>query len=62
MCTAYTALLQRVYKDFGFTDIIYKVATRPAARIGSDELWGQGRASADGQPAHIGLRVRDLAG
>ena len=38
-CLAYTALLQKVYKDFGFTDIIYKVATRPAARIGSDEIW-----------------------
>ena len=38
-CVAYTALLQKVYKDFGFTDIIYKVATRPAARIGSDEIW-----------------------
>lgn len=38
-CTAYTALLQKVYKDFGFSDIIYKVATRPAQRIGSDESW-----------------------
>jgi len=38
-CTAYTALLQKVYRDFGFTDIIYKVATRPAQRIGSDESW-----------------------
>ncbi|MBA4177813.1 MAG: threonine--tRNA ligase [Leptothrix sp. (in: Bacteria)] len=38
-CVAYTALLQQVYRDFGFTDIIYKVATRPAARIGSDEIW-----------------------
>jgi threonyl-tRNA synthetase len=38
-CVAYTALLQKVYKDFGFTDIIYKVATRPEARIGSDEVW-----------------------
>jgi threonyl-tRNA synthetase len=38
-CVAYTALLQKVYQDFGFTDIIYKVATRPAARIGSDEIW-----------------------
>lgn len=38
-CTAYTALLQKVYKDFGFTDIIYKVATRPEARIGSDASW-----------------------
>jgi threonyl-tRNA synthetase len=38
-CTAYTALLQKVYAAFGFTDIIYKVATRPEKRIGSDALW-----------------------
>jgi threonyl-tRNA synthetase len=38
-CVAFTALLQKVYKDFGFTDIIYKVATRPEKRIGSDESW-----------------------
>lgn len=38
-CAAFTTLLQKVYKDFGFTDIIYKVATRPDARIGSDESW-----------------------
>ena len=38
-CVAYTALLQRVYKDFGFADIIYKVATRPEQRIGADAVW-----------------------
>lgn len=38
-CSYYTNLLQRVYADFGFKNIIYKVATRPAARIGSDEVW-----------------------
>jgi threonyl-tRNA synthetase len=38
-CVAYTALLQRVYKDFGFNQIIYKVATRPDKRVGSDGLW-----------------------
>ena len=38
-CVAYTALLQKVYRDFGFAQIIYKVATRPDARIGSDEVW-----------------------
>ena len=38
-CVNYTTLLQKVYQDFGFTDIIYKVATRPAQRIGSDEIW-----------------------
>ena len=38
-CVAYTAQLQRVYRDFGFTEIIYKIATRPDSRIGSDALW-----------------------
>jgi threonyl-tRNA synthetase len=38
-CVNYTALLQAVYKDFGFTNIAYKIATRPAQRIGSDEVW-----------------------
>ena len=38
-CTAYTTLLQKVYVDFGFDKIIYKVATRPAARIGTDDIW-----------------------
>ena len=38
-CIAYTALLQQVYRDFGFEHIIYKVATRPEKRVGSDALW-----------------------
>ena len=38
-CVDYTALLQKVYTDFGFKNIIYKVATRPEKRIGSDESW-----------------------
>ena len=38
-CVDYTALLQKVYKDFGFTNIIYKIATRPEQRIGSDAVW-----------------------
>ena len=38
-CVAYTSLLQKVYRDFGFADIIYKIATRPDKRVGSDESW-----------------------
>ncbi|MDO8319707.1 threonine--tRNA ligase [Rhodoferax sp.] len=38
-CMAYTTLLQKVYADFGFKNIIYKIATRPDQRIGSDEIW-----------------------
>jgi len=44
-CVNFTALLQKVYQDFGFTDIIYKVATRPEKRIGSDELWDKAEAA-----------------
>ena len=32
-------LLQRVYRDFGFSDIIYKLSTRPPKRVGSDQTW-----------------------
>ncbi|MFO0233420.1 MAG: threonine--tRNA ligase [Burkholderiales bacterium] len=38
-CVKYTEQLHAVYRDFGFTDILYKVATRPEKRVGSDELW-----------------------
>ena len=38
-CEHFTSLLQQVYRDFGFHSIIYKVATRPEQRIGSDEIW-----------------------
>ena len=38
-CVAFTTLLQKVYRDFGFTEIIYKLATRPEKRIGTEEGW-----------------------
>jgi threonyl-tRNA synthetase len=44
-CVAFTALLQKVYRDFGFTDVIYKVSTRPPKRVGADELWDKGEAA-----------------
>ena len=38
-CVDFTELLQKVYRDFGFHEVIYKVATRPEKRVGSDDLW-----------------------
>ncbi|PHS26166.1 MAG: threonine--tRNA ligase [Methylophaga sp.] len=32
-------LLQDVYADFGFNEIIVKLSTRPENRVGSDEVW-----------------------
>ncbi|WP_022981261.1 threonine--tRNA ligase [Ideonella sp. B508-1] len=42
---AFTQLLQKVYKDFGFTDIIYKLSTRPEKRIGTEESWDRAEAA-----------------
>jgi threonyl-tRNA synthetase len=44
-CVAFTALLQKVYRDFGFTDVIYRIATRPPKRVGADELWEKAEAA-----------------
>jgi threonyl-tRNA synthetase len=44
-CVAFTALLQRVYRDFGFTDVIYRIATRPPKRVGADALWDKAEAA-----------------
>jgi len=37
--SAFIDLLHRVYADFGFREVIYKLSTRPPNRIGSDESW-----------------------
>ena len=51
-CVAFTTLLQNVYKDFGFTNIVYKLATRPEKRIGSEESWDKAeKALSDGLTA-----------
>jgi len=37
--TNFIDLLHKVYADFGFKDVSYKLSTRPANRIGTDEAW-----------------------
>ncbi len=36
---AFCKLLQEVYHDFGFTEVLVKFSTRPEKRAGSDEVW-----------------------
>lgn len=36
---SFMQLLFGVYKDFGFDDIILRLSTRPAKRVGSEEMW-----------------------
>jgi len=63
--TAFTALLKRVYADFGFTEILYKLATRPAKRVGSDEVWDKSekalRAALEGAAVAVVDRAADNA-
>ena len=60
-CVAYTAQLQKVYADFGFTDIIYKVATRPENRVGSDEFWDKAEFARDGGAAPLGRATSSIS-
>jgi len=36
---AFIDFLHEIYRDFGFTDVIYRLSTRPPSRVGSDEAW-----------------------
>ena len=38
-------ILQEVYADFGFNDIIVKLSTRPENRVGSDAVWDKAEES-----------------
>lgn len=35
----FIVMLQKVYADFGFGDVLVKLSTRPEKRVGSDESW-----------------------
>ena len=61
-CLAFTRLLQKVYVDFGFSNVIYKLSTRPAKRVGSDESWDKAeKALADSLNA-CGVEWEELKG
>ncbi|MEN9383184.1 MAG: Threonine--tRNA ligase [Pseudomonadota bacterium] len=53
-CDTFTKVLKQVYADFGFNNILYKVSTRPAARIGSDELWDKAEKALMDSLRHAG--------
>jgi threonyl-tRNA synthetase len=38
-------LLQGIYADFGFSEILIKLSTRPLKRIGSDETWDRAESA-----------------
>ena len=38
-------MLHEVYADFGFTEVIYRLSTRPSQRVGTDEDWDRAEAA-----------------
>ena len=61
-CEAYTRLVQQVYRDFGFTEIAYKVATRPEMRIGEDEVWDKAEHALMASLDALGIKYEILEG
>ncbi|MGQ9861048.1 MAG: threonine--tRNA ligase [Thiobacillaceae bacterium] len=43
--SAFIRMLQEVYADFGFSDVLVKLSTRPDKRVGSDESWDKAEAA-----------------
>jgi threonyl-tRNA synthetase len=43
--SAFIQMLQQVYADFGFSDVLVKLSTRPDKRVGSDESWDKAEAA-----------------
>ncbi len=41
----FIVMLNEVYNDFGFNEVIVKLSTRPEKRVGSDESWDRAEAS-----------------
>ncbi len=61
-CAAFTRLLKKVYADFGFTDIIYKISTRPEKRIGSEAAWDKAEHALMAALDDVGAPWEELKG
>lgn len=61
-CEAFTSLVQKVYKDFGFTEIAYKVSTRPEMRIGEDAAWDKAEHALMASLDALGIQYEILEG
>jgi threonyl-tRNA synthetase len=42
--SAFIVMLYQIYGDFGFSDVLVKLSTRPEKRVGSDETWDRAEA------------------
>lgn len=51
----FNQLLFKVYQDFGFTEVLVKLSTRPELRVGSDQIWDKAEESLKIALTHTGL-------
>ena len=54
--------LHEVYADFGFSEIIYRLSTRPEQRVGSDESWDKAEKALAQALDSKGLPWQELPG
>ncbi|NBO82567.1 MAG: threonine--tRNA ligase [Betaproteobacteria bacterium] len=59
---AFTRKLLEVYKDFGFSNVIYRLSTRPANRVGSDESWDKAEKALAEALNNVGVQWEELKG
>ncbi|MFZ9812204.1 MAG: threonine--tRNA ligase [Burkholderiaceae bacterium] len=59
---AFTEKLLEVYHHFGFTDVIYRLSTRPANRVGSDESWDKAEQALSEALNRVGVQWELLPG
>ncbi|WP_297450518.1 threonine--tRNA ligase [Ferrovum sp.] len=60
--SAFIRLLRRVYADFGFTEIQYKLATRPTSRVGSEAIWDKAEDALRAALEHNAVDFQTLPG
>ncbi len=54
--------LHRIYADFGFNEVIYRLSTRPPQRVGSDAVWDRAEQALADALNHQGLDWELLPG
>ena len=54
--------LHRIYADFGFNEVIYRLSTRPPQRVGSDAVWDRAEQALADALNHQGLAWELLPG
>jgi threonyl-tRNA synthetase len=61
-CVTFHDLALKVYRDFGFADVVVKLALRPTPRIGTDEQWDRAEEALRAALRACGAQWQELPG